>query len=112
VDPASEPGGLGMVAPNMGIFLHFFLNFAKIYGPQKICKTIHLASWGTAAGTYCRAPRRYVPARYCSTCYRCVGPVCFQNFVIFWLNSNGGKLYMKTVAFDDIYNFVVQIFSI
>jgi hypothetical protein len=27
------------------------------------------------------------------------------------MNSEGGKLYMKIVAFDKIYNFVVQIFS-
>jgi hypothetical protein len=40
-------------------FFHFsFLFFAKIYGPKKICKTIHLAPWGTAAGTYRRAPLR------------------------------------------------------
>jgi hypothetical protein len=25
-------------------------------------------------------------------------------------DSDGGKLYMKTVAFDEIYNFVVQFF--
>jgi hypothetical protein len=37
------------------------------------------------------------------------GLVCFQNFLIFFcLNSDGVKLYMKIVAFDDIYNFVVQ----
>jgi hypothetical protein len=35
------------------------------------------------------------------------GLVCFQNFVIFYLNSDGSKLYMKIVAFDEIYNFVV-----
>jgi hypothetical protein len=40
------------------------------------------------------------------------GPVCFQKFVILCLNSDGGKLYMKIVAFDEIYNFVVQSFSI
>jgi hypothetical protein len=28
------------------------------------------------------------------------------------MNSNGGKLYMKIVVFDEIYNFVVQSFSI
>jgi hypothetical protein len=40
------------------------------------------------------------------------GPVSFQKFVIFCLNLDGGKLYMKIVAFDEIYNFVVQSFSI
>jgi hypothetical protein len=40
------------------------------------------------------------------------GPVCFQKFVIFCLNSDGGKLYMKIVAFDEIYDFVVQNFSV
>jgi hypothetical protein len=39
------------------------------------------------------------------------GPVCFQKFVIFCLNSDEGKLYIKIVAFDEIYNFVVQSFS-
>jgi hypothetical protein len=39
-------------------------------------------------------------------------PVCFQKFVIFCLNPDGGKLYMKIVAFDEIYNFVVHNFSI
>jgi hypothetical protein len=39
-------------------------------------------------------------------------PVCFKKFVMFCLNSDGVKLYMKIVAFDDIYNFVVQSFSI
>jgi hypothetical protein len=28
------------------------------------------------------------------------------------MNSDGGKLYMKIVAFDEIYNFVVQIFHL
>jgi hypothetical protein len=27
------------------------------------------------------------------------GLVCFQNFLIFYLNTNGGKLYMKIVNF-------------
>jgi hypothetical protein len=40
------------------------------------------------------------------------GPVGFQKFVIFCLNSDGDKLYMKIIAFDEIYNFVVQNFSI
>jgi hypothetical protein len=39
-------------------------------------------------------------------------PIYFQKFVIFCLNSNGGKLYMKIVAFVEIYNFIVQSFSI
>jgi hypothetical protein len=30
----------------------------------------------------------------------------------FFMNSDGGKLYMKIVAFNEIYNFVVQSFSI
>jgi hypothetical protein len=29
---------------------------------------------------------------------------------LFYLNSDGGKLYMKIAAFDEIYNFVVQSF--
>jgi hypothetical protein len=39
-------------------FFIFPLNFAKIYASEKNCKTIYLAPWGMAAGTYCRAPRR------------------------------------------------------
>jgi hypothetical protein len=31
------------------------------------------------------------------------GPVSFQKFVIFF-KSDGGKLYMKIIAFDEIYN--------
>jgi hypothetical protein len=40
------------------------------------------------------------------------GLICFQKILIFCLNSDGGKLYMKIVVFDENYNFVVQIFSI
>jgi hypothetical protein len=40
------------------------------------------------------------------------GPVCFQKIVIFCLYTDGGKIYMKIVDFDEIYNFVVQCFSI
>jgi hypothetical protein len=36
----------------------------------------------------------------------------FQKFIIFCLNSYGDKLYMKIVKFNEIYNFVVQSFSI
>jgi hypothetical protein len=40
------------------------------------------------------------------------GPVCFEFFQLICLNSDGGKLYMKIVAIDEIYNFVVQSFCI
>jgi hypothetical protein len=47
------------VAPRFFSFLYFFsLNFVKIYGLNFFCRTIHLAPWGTALGTYHRAPRR------------------------------------------------------
>jgi hypothetical protein len=36
----------------------------------------------------------------------------FKDFYFFCLNSDGGKFYMKIVAFDEFYNFVVQGFSI
>jgi hypothetical protein len=36
----------------------------------------------------------------------------FLKIVIFCMNSDGDKLYMKFVAFDEIYNFVVQTFFI
>jgi hypothetical protein len=45
---------------------------------QKKCKAIHLTPWG-AGGR---------------------GPVSFQKFVFFYLDSDGGKLYIKIVAFD------------
>jgi hypothetical protein len=35
------------------------------------------------------------------------GLVRFKKIVSFCLNSDVGKLYMKTVALDEIYNFVV-----
>jgi hypothetical protein len=81
-------------------FLHFsFLFFGKIYGLQKKnCKTIHLTPEGRRQGPT-DVPRG---GR---------GPVFSRKFVIF-LNLDGGKLYMKIVAFDEIYNFVVQNFSI
>jgi hypothetical protein len=65
---------------SLGIFSHLFLFFAKIYGLQEICKTIHLPPWGTAATAVGHGGR---------------GPVCFQKFVVFCLNSDGCKLYMK-----------------
>jgi hypothetical protein len=44
-----------------GIFSFFYIFSASILQKymvrKKICKTIHLASWGTAAVTYRRAPR-------------------------------------------------------
>jgi hypothetical protein len=40
------------------------------------------------------------------------GPVYFKKIVIFCLNSDGGKHYMKIVAFDEIYNFIVQSFHL
>jgi hypothetical protein len=57
---------------------------------KKIRKTIHLQLGGGAAAVG----------------HGGRGPVCFQKFV------NGGKLYMQIVAFDEIYNFVVQSCSI
>jgi hypothetical protein len=50
-------GGAG----KKGIFLvlQFFTSILQIYMVcKKVCKTIHLAPWGTAAGTYRRAPWR------------------------------------------------------
>jgi hypothetical protein len=40
------------------------------------------------------------------------GPVYFQKFVIFRSNSDEDKLYMKIVVFNNICNFVVQLFFI
>jgi hypothetical protein len=41
-----------------------------------------------------------------------VSLVFYKKNCIFCLNSEGGKLYMKMLASDEIYNFVVQSFSI
>jgi hypothetical protein len=66
-----------------GIFFLFFTFFTSIlqkkYGPQKI-----LQNHTSAA----------VPHGGRKACFFC-------------LNSDGGKLYMKIVSFDEIYNFVV-----
>jgi hypothetical protein len=35
-----------------------------------------------------------------------------KNSQLFCMNYDGDKLYMKFVAFDDIYNFLVQTFFI
>jgi hypothetical protein len=56
-------------------------------------------------------------ARYCSTFPPLWGTTVgaqsiFNNLYFFCLNSDGNKLYMKIVTFDEIYNFVVQSFSI
>jgi hypothetical protein len=46
---------------------------------KKICKTIHLASWGTVAGTY----RRGTVAPPTAVGHGGRGPLSFQKFVIF-----------------------------
>jgi hypothetical protein len=54
-------------------------------------------------------------ARYRSTsCHRAaaVGVQSLFKNLFFCLNSDGCKIYMKIVAFDEIYNSVVQSFSI
>jgi hypothetical protein len=40
------------------------------------------------------------------------GPISFQIFLFFCLNSDGVKFYMKIILSDGIYYFVVQSFSI
>jgi hypothetical protein len=40
-----------------------------------------------------------------------LGSLCFQKNCNFFMNSDGDKLYTKLVAFQEIYNFVVQTFS-
>jgi hypothetical protein len=39
-----------------------------------------------------------------------LGSVYFQKTITFCMNSDADKLYTKLVAFDKIYNFVVQTF--
>jgi hypothetical protein len=96
---------------------YIFLSFFQKYMVRKrICKTIHLTLWGAALGTYRRALWRYeahgTVAPPATVGHGGRSPISFQKFVFFCLNSDGGKLYMKIVAFDEIDNFVVQSFSI
>jgi hypothetical protein len=79
-------------------------------------KTIHLAPWGTAQGPTAmphgvRGASNTV-ASATAVGHGGRGQVCFQKFYFFCLNSDEGKLYMKIVSFDEIYNFVVQSFAI
>jgi hypothetical protein len=78
------------------------LSFAKIYDPQKDLQnyTSNVVGGGD----------RDLPP--CPTAVGARGPVCFQKIVIFYLNLDEGKLYMKIVTFNEIYNFVVQSFCI
>jgi hypothetical protein len=71
---------------HIGEFFYIFLSsfFCKIYGPQKNLQNYTSSVVGDGG----RGP------------------------VYFCLNSDGGKLYIKIVAFDEIYNSVVQSFSI
>jgi hypothetical protein len=48
---------------------------------KKICKTIHLAPWGTAAGTYWKVRGTVAPPTVVG--HGGMGPVSFQKFVIF-----------------------------
>jgi hypothetical protein len=75
-------------------FTFFHLNFAKICG------------WHCGGGGR-DLPRCPTVAPPTAVGHGGRGPDTFQKFVIFCLNSNEGKIYMKIVAFDEIYNFVV-----
>jgi hypothetical protein len=80
-------------------FFTFFFLFCKNIWSVKILQNYTSDAVGTAAGTT-------------AVGHGGRGPIPFQKFVIFCLNSDGGKLYMNIVAFDQIYNFVVQSFFI
>jgi hypothetical protein len=109
---SSKPPGAGELAsvfiqhPWDRIFFFFYILlsfFSKICGPQKNCKTIHLAPWGRRKGPTAvphdgRAARGIVaPATTVGHCGRCL--VFFQKIVIFCFNLDEGKLYMKIVVF-------------
>jgi hypothetical protein len=102
---------------NFFFFLHFLhLHFAKIYGPQKVLQNYTSGTVGDVVWHLTPCPTTVGGAQYCSTScplgHGGRGPISFHKFVFFCLNSDGGKLYMKIVAFDKIYNFVVQSFYI
>jgi hypothetical protein len=109
------------VSPFPEFFLHFFqLIFAKTNGPSKKLQKYKSTAvgHGDSGPTFVPHGVSYSTVRGCTVATATAvaqggsGPICFQNFVIFCLNSDGDKLYMKIVAFDEIYNFVVQSFSI
>jgi hypothetical protein len=88
-----------MMKGNFFFFTFFFTFLQNIWSAKEIAK---LYIWR-------RGGRRQRPT---AVGHGGRGPVSFQKFVIYCLNSDGDKFYMKIVAFDKIYNFVVQSFSI
>jgi hypothetical protein len=92
-----------------------FLNFANLYHYRRMTwcmgpTTIWYGGWRcyNVPSAISRG------ARYYSTCKRRVpqqlGSIRFKKIITFCMNSDGDKLYMKIIAFDEIYNFVVQTF--
>jgi hypothetical protein len=80
-------------------FLHFSFLFLK--KPQKIAKLYIWRRGGRWQGptTVPHGGRRRRES-------------LFKNLQFICLNSDGDKLYIKIVAFDDTYNFIVQSFFI
>jgi hypothetical protein len=79
-------------------FFIYPLILQKYMVRKKNCKTIHLAPWGRWQGP--------------TTVPHGVRSVCFQKFVIFCLNSDGGKLYMKIIAFATTLSFKFFSFEV
>jgi hypothetical protein len=78
-----------------GFFFTFFFPFSKKYIGPIFFQNYTSSVVGTAVETYRRGGRRR-------------RSVCFKKNNFFCLNSDEGKLYMKIVAFDEIFNFVFQ----
>jgi hypothetical protein len=105
-------------SPNFLFLYYFFTDLKKIYIRSIVLQnyTNTSISNGGAVGLYRHFIRQLevvFPVEYQSTLKR-----CFQTVIwivrfkkIIFKKLDGDKFYMKIVALDDIYNFVVQTFS-
>jgi hypothetical protein len=90
------------------IFIYIFpLNFAKIYGQQNFLQNYTSSVVEDGGRDLLPCPHSVTYPRGTVAPATAVGhdgrgPVCFKKIVFFCLNSDGAKLYMKVVAFDEI----------
>jgi hypothetical protein len=105
-------------SPNFLFLYYFFTDLKKIYIRSIVLQnyTNTSISNGGAVGLYRHFIRQLEvvsPVEYQSTLKRCfqtvIGIVRFKKII--FKKLDGDKFYMKIVALDDIYNFVVQTFS-
>jgi hypothetical protein len=96
-----------MVAPGRRefffLFYIFFTSVLQIYMVRNFFAKLYI--WH-------RGGRRKGPTAVPHGVRRRTVQSLFKNLYFFCLKSDGDKLYMKIVDFDEIYNFVVQSFSI